>query len=414
MELHKSYKLIRFLNRSHSPLLCRGYAAAAWLGAMAITRSPLLARHLADEFARGDFRLSFRRAGWYARHFSPALDWFDDPFFDFTMGTGPDERRAMAAFLRRQANKQHPAVALSDQLYLQAADIHAELEYHVNGSVEDLIEHYYDTADTLLSRLPRGPVQSTSAKVERTPDFSLEDARLALSDFAEALPLDEWPWYVVSGTFLGLWREGGFLGHDYDIDVGINAEDIDIDAMLEQLQRQQPTFVVKKVDSHVEVRRAEGGLTLVRQPALVKLIHENGLNLDVFIHYTEGGVCWHGSEIHCWENTPFGLTRDTLEGVAVNRPDNPDQYLTENYGDWKTPVKEFDCTTGTPNLVVSRNFLSVALFLKRLAFFSLNAPQQAKKLSAALVQEGVIISKADSYQYCIYRRFSPNKVNHYA
>ena len=37
-----------------------------------------------------------------------------------------------------------------------------------------------------------------------------------------------------------------------------------------------------------------------------------------------------------------------------------DRYLTENYGDWRTPVTEFDCATGTPNIRFPRNLTAVA------------------------------------------------------
>ena len=62
----------------------------------------------------------------------------------------------------------------------------------------------------------------------------------------------------------------------------------------------------------------------------------------------------------------------------------------DNYGDWRTPVTEFNCTTGTPNLVISRTFRSVALFLTRLAHFAHGDPAEYAKLRATLVADGML------------------------
>lgn len=391
MQFSKSYRLLRYLNRQHSVVVCHLLGNLAWLGTWAFTLSTSLAGLMRREFIRDDFRLAFRRAAWFARHIFPKLDFFDDPWFDFTMETSSFQRQELNRFIKRYRNKLTDASYLTDILYIRAANLHAEVEKHESGFYPSTdIAAFYDNADKALSSLVTASSARSVESVERKDDFSKRDAIEALADFASALPLQDWPWYVVSGTFLGLHRDGGFLPHDYDIDVGINGEDICVDELVAVLAA-CPEFATKKVDLHIDITQSDdGNLRLVKVPALVKLVHENGLNLDVFIHYTENSSTWHGSIIHRWENSPFTLVKRELEGVVVNAPEDADQYLTENYGDWRTPVKEFDCTTDTPNLVVSRNFLSVALFLKRLAVFSETDASQAKKLRRTLIDSGVV------------------------
>jgi hypothetical protein len=163
-----------------------------------------------------------------------------------------------------------------------------------------------------------------------------------------------------------------------------------LDGLVETLQR-SPHFVVKKLDDAQTVLRTGPGRYVVdRAPALVKLIHENGINVDVFVHHRQGDRLWHGSSIHRWENSAFELADYTLAGVPVLGPADADRYLTENYGDWRTPVTEFNCTTGTPNLVISRTFRSVALFLTRLAHFAYGDPEEYARLRATLVADGML------------------------
>lgn len=396
MQFNKSYRLLRYLNRRHSFVSRYMLGSMAWLCTWFFTQSFPLMGLMQRAFIRDDFRLAFRRAAWLARHVFPTLDLFKDPFFDFTMETNASERAALRLFLQRYRHKAKPWAYMTDLLYLQAADIHGRLEDEPCGLALPVeVSRFYDCADAALEALATPVRKDARAWKEREDDFSRTDAIEALKDLASALPLEKWPWYVISGTFLGLHREGGFLAHDYDIDVGINAEEINIDALIGTLDT-HPDFATKKVDLHIEITQdASGRLHLNKVPALMKLVHRNGLNLDIFIHHTEAGRCWHGSIIHRWENTPFELSMRELEGVPVLAPADADRYLTENYGAWRTPVREFDCTTGTPNLVVSRNFLSIALFLKRFAVFCETDANAALKLRRTLIGSGVIHENGD-------------------
>lgn len=387
MQFSKGYQLLRFMNRQHGWLSRYSWGAAAWLGAMVSTRSPVLAQRLFAEFRDDDYYVALRKAARFARFMWAKLDVFNDPFFDFTMNADAAELNALRMHLERCRKHMPPTQYLTDALYIQAAMIHAQLEEGL--PTDALVDEFYAMADEALANVASDGAASAATSAAKEADFSRVDAQQALQDVAVLLPLEQWPWYVVSGTFLGLHREGGFLAHDYDIDLGINAEDVDIDALLAVLKGGEQ-FVVSKLDYHYEVLRNEAGERYLRKRlSIIKLVHKNGLQLDVFVHYTENNSTWHGSSIHRWENTPFALVERELEGVTVLAPENADLYLTENYGDWRTPVKEFDCTTGTPNLVVARNFISQALFVKRYTHFAAHDAPEAQKLERAMQAAGV-------------------------
>lgn len=98
---------------------------------------------------------------------------------------------------------------------------------------------------------------------------------------------------------------------------------------------------------------------------MIKLHHNSGVQVDIFIHFEEGPVYWHGSSLHRWDNLKFDLVEREFLGLNVLAPREADRYLTENYGDWRTPVKQFNCSTGTPNVAISDSCKTRCYFLKR-------------------------------------------------
>ncbi|WP_159903875.1 hypothetical protein [Ornithinibacter aureus] len=344
------------------------------------------------QFMRDETKYGFRLAGWVLRRGWPGVETVTDDFFDFTLGAEPGDLDALEAFIAHRSRALPEHLWRADDLFVRAARIHAQLDAGAQD-IETLQADFRAHADALLPFISSAHGEVSGPSFDREGDFSVEDAHTALRDLAVALPIEQWRWYVISGTFLGIVREGGFLAHDYDIDVGVTFDPERpevLDRLVEALGR-SPRFVVKKLDhAQTVIKTGPSRFAVERAPALVKLIHENGINVDVFVHHLEGGRIWHGSSIHRWENSPFDLADYTLAGVPVLGPADADRYLTENYGDWRTPVTQFNCTTGTPNLVITRSFRSVALFLTRLAHFAHGDPAEYAKLRATLVEEGML------------------------
>jgi hypothetical protein len=390
--LSKSYSLLNFLNRTHSPAFRHGIGGAAWVGTLAVTGRPSIARLVRTQFVQDETKYAFRLAGWVLRRGWPGVETVADDFFDFTLGAEPADLEALEAFIAHRRGSLPEHLWRADDLFVRAARIHAQLDAGATD-IEDLRLDFRAHADALLPLISRAQGGTAGPVSEREGDFSVDDARTALRDLAVALPVEEWGWYVISGTFLGIVREGGFLAHDYDVDVGVSFDPEHperLDQLVQALSRSL-RYVVKKLDdAQTVVRTAPGRYAVERAPALVKLIHENGINVDVFVHHRVGDRLWHGSSIHRWENSVFDLAPYSLAGVDVLGPADADRYLTENYGDWRTPVTEFNCTTGTPNLVISRTFRSVALFLTRLAHFAYGDAGEYVKLRGTLVADGML------------------------
>ncbi|MGM0826317.1 MAG: hypothetical protein ACQEUY_16590 [Pseudomonadota bacterium] len=393
--IQKNYRLIRFMNKDRSFLFRFALGATAWLGSIVATGSSALAYQSWKDFMNGEIKAGFRRCGWYSRKSWLNLKFVDDRFFIFSEGVGDITLNDLQCFVERNKSKHGQLEYLTDMLLIFAQRLHLKINKEESRSeIDDAIDKFYSVCNDILEILSKKPVVKENPPINsdnaRVGDFSRTDAVVALEDFADVLPLQSWPWFVESGTFLGLHREGGFLAHDYDIDLGIDYNSCDLKSLISCFDKAS-SFVIKKLDHHIQIyRNDEGAYDIKKLPALVKLVHKSGINVDIFIHHSYGGFSWHGSSIHWWKNKQFDLELRSLEGVDVFAPKQADQYLTENYGDWKTPVTDFDCTSGTPNLSIAKNFLSIALFMKRLAIFSMESPDEAFKVKKALLDSEVL------------------------
>jgi hypothetical protein len=125
-------------------------------------------------------------------------------------------------------------------------------------------------------------------------------------------------------------REGSFLSHDHDVDLGV-LPDVDLRDVATALSQSGLT-----VSTPIE------GRWLVA-------VHESGLHLDFFHHELRDGLLWHCTEIHDWWNTPFELESFAASGREWWIPENPHRYLDENYGTWAAPVAFYDISFDTPN-----------------------------------------------------------------
>ena len=162
--------------------------------------------------------------------------------------------------------------------------------------------------------------------------FKTNNAAIALKDISEILTQNNIEMFLVSGTFLGCVREGKLLSHDHDVDVGI----------WDNYTQKDITKLIQK-----------SGKFYIHEPLSDKIIkakHINGVLVDIFIHYKENGLIYHEGVKSRWHNQPFDLIPYRLLGTEYLGAKDYDTYLSENYGDWRTPKKDFDYVLDTPNM----------------------------------------------------------------
>jgi hypothetical protein len=191
----------------------------------------------------------------------------------------------------------------------------------------------------LRSRLGRGKrwmLARVPARAATPQSFDLR-AAVALAGLNEELSERNVRAFLISGSLLGCVRDSGFITWDKDIDVGVFTDDIQpVD--LERAFDSSSTFHVRRLDFNTDRLRVN---------------HTNGVAIDIFPHYREGGLIWHDGTATRWWNRPFGVRTIEFLGKKVFVPDPPEQYLDDNYGDWRVPVPNFDARLDTPNVEVT-------------------------------------------------------------
>jgi hypothetical protein len=309
------------------------------------------------------------------------IDLIDDPHFDITEGLEIDDLDSVETFVSRRMKKHPDPILLSDRLFLDAHKLHTKAK---EGKLDrHTYERFINTANDILTQAQqciKAPSTQTIKPSKTDTDQQIvtnfpQTAQHILKLFSVHLPLETYPWYVVSGTFLGLHRENGFLPHDYDIDLGINAHDVDVDALIRHL-KDLPEHTIKSIYTIPRIQIRSETVQYTEEVGIVKLIHTSGIQIDLFIHHRRGDHLLHGSRIHMWSNSAYGLTRRTLAGIDVLAPDDPDRYLRENYGEWRIPKTAFNCSTDTPNLTITQNFYALAFFIRKLLLHACTSQSQ--------------------------------------
>lgn len=210
----------------------------------------------------------------------------------------------------------------------------------------------------------------STPKIQLRAKYTDRLASEALKTLKACLDQAGIPFFLISGTLLGCIREQKLLGHDKDIDVGV--------------------WETHTTDELKAVVRNSGYFYILpnKSEELAVVRHVNGITIDIFIHHREEHDYWHAGGKSKWHNTPFKLvSRDFLNDQYLI-PENFDLYLTENYGDWKTPNTHFDSALDTPNMEVTSTEEMLIYLYKRIFLLKNTNPRLTQRMYAALRKFG--------------------------
>ena len=147
--------------------------------------------------------------------------------------------------------------------------------------------------------------------------------------------------FLNGGTALGCVREGGFIGFDTDIDLGVGPATA-------------PEVVIEAIDAAPTLSYAYHDVH-AGQVLRVRFGSADGIGGDVFLYQCDAAGWWCGVQrgpmAIRWRDTPFDLAEVGFLGRTVLIPDPAERYLTENYGDWRRPDPFHVAAFSAPNLI---------------------------------------------------------------
>jgi hypothetical protein len=170
-----------------------------------------------------------------------------------------------------------------------------------------------------------------SGSQSRTKHFNHHDARSTLIEAKEVFDAHAKRFFLDRGTLLGAIRENGFIANDYDIDVGIFADEVSLDDVKTMFE---PTDFIVNQDFEYKVG----------------LLSSTGIQVDFFLTTRERGYYLSKGfrSVHSWYFSPFELMEYPFLGSTFYVPDTYEKHLDENYGNWRNPAIFYDLSYNEP------------------------------------------------------------------
>lgn len=159
--------------------------------------------------------------------------------------------------------------------------------------------------------------------------FTIAAAQVALGDLIKVAEKNALNIFLVSGTLLGCIREGTFLSHDKDIDVGILGWENQYALYKALIQSGLFTFNIQFLK----------GKKTIYLPMRHK---QTNIWIDIFVYHPKNnkwltGVDFFFGYRQTFSFTPFDLVKRKFTNFEAFIPKNYSLNLYENFGQWENP-----------------------------------------------------------------------------
>jgi hypothetical protein len=180
--------------------------------------------------------------------------------------------------------------------------------------------------------------------------------------------------FLMSGVLLGYVREGQLLPHDKDLDIGLIGWEQQFDVA--QALQQSGHY-------YISWRGIRGDKTFLFDA--YDLV--NGITIDFFFfhphaHYFLHGIDYKYGFTQNLKFSAFGLKEVDFLGDKFLIPENAEQNLYENYGDWRRPQSSYVVTVESPALVdkgsLKHQFIALMEIMSSINKY--DSPQRARRV----------------------------------
>ena len=184
---------------------------------------------------------------------------------------------------------------------------------------------------------------------------NLQRAKKILFDVVDLLEENKIDYHLEGGTLLGFVRDRKLLPWDFDIDLSFFTDDAKKFLPLSSRLLKKGYKVTKRRFGYTKYSYRKNDYRIFKvKPFLLSIVKECipffrkiYVNLDILIKYSDGTkVYWQAKEKIMCVDKKYYESYETIEclGRSFRVPNHYKDYLTEKYGDWSVPVKEWDCS----------------------------------------------------------------------
>lgn len=200
----------------------------------------------------------------------------------------------------------------------------------------------------VLSKLPQKTriVEKDTVK-PRLKGKDRRKAEVMLRDTVAILEKNNIPYWLDAGTLLGIIRDNELIPWDYDIDISVSSDYAEwVIALKNQFlpKYRLVSRILKPGRLPGKYRACKVKLTLDKLTFFNK---KEGLHCDIFFKYkVDNFYCWIDSNTTKRVDARFHDTLDTVswKGKTYSIPSDVEGYLTQRYGEWRTPNENYDAS----------------------------------------------------------------------
>lgn len=178
---------------------------------------------------------------------------------------------------------------------------------------------------------------------------NLKEAERLLREITTIFEQHKVVYWLEGGTLLGIRRENRLLPWDNDLDISMHAQETDkLAALIKSLKKNQYRVRLRYFeDESPEFKKGTLRMMKVRKRRFFGLI-KGTVCLDVFVKYTkEENTYWEiANKTKSVPKHFYASFKNVLfQNKDYSIPTDTDAYLSYRYGNWQTPVKEWNTFT---------------------------------------------------------------------
>ena len=335
---------------------------------------------------RNDLKSESRRLVWILKRKILVIPEKTDLMFDFCNGLNLEEFAILKSNFLKSKNSIQNIYSEIDLLKIFAYEINYFKDSKSNTiPFEKFKDQYYKVKKSLSQK--KINENNLIAKVnkrkfpQKTRGINPIKAQKVLIDINHLFKNNNLEWFPISGTFLGFIRENSFLSHDIDIDIGLFNNNISFEKLKNVLEKSH-IFEISKIEYQ---RSFFNKNDYLNRPTFARVIHKNGINVDLYLHFKEGDFICHGTSSILWKNTPFDLCNYKIYNLNIKVPANSDLYLSETYGDWLKEKINYDFHRDMLSVGGAQNYLGLEYLLRRKLYCGKDYNEQISMLEELIL-----------------------------